>query len=50
MDIVAVDSRTNLVVFARMDDAWLGSIDIAIKKSKTAGFFGKNTEVLGELS
>lgn len=50
MDIAIVDSGTNLVAFARMDGAWLGSIDIAIKKAKTAGFFQKNTGVLGELS
>ncbi len=50
MDIAVVDSGTNLVAFARMDGAWLGSIDIAIKKAKTAGLFGKNTGVLGELS
>ena len=50
MDITIVDSGTNLVAFARMDGAWIGSIDIAIKKAKTAVLFGKNTGVLGELS
>ncbi|MEW7277495.1 heme-binding protein [Aquimarina sp. 2201CG1-2-11] len=50
MDIAIVDSGTNLVAFARMDGAWIGSIDIAIKKAKTSVFFGKNTGVLGELS
>ena len=33
-----------------MDGAWLGSVDIAIKKAKTAAFFQMNTEVIGTLS
>ena len=32
-----------------MDDAWLGSIDIAIKKAKTAMWFKWETKSLGEL-
>jgi hypothetical protein len=31
MDITVVDAGANLKAFARMDGAWLGSIDIAIK-------------------
>ena len=34
MNIAVVDRGSNLVAFARIDGAWLGSIDIAIKKSK----------------
>jgi uncharacterized protein GlcG (DUF336 family) len=34
------DSGANLKAFLRMDDAWVGSIDISIKKAKTACFFG----------
>ena len=33
-----------------MDGAWLGSVDISIKKVKTAIFFQMNTEDLGSLS
>ena len=33
-----------------MDGAWLGSVDIAIKKAKTATFFQMNTEDIGALS
>jgi uncharacterized protein GlcG (DUF336 family) len=33
-----------------MDDAWVGSIDIAIKKAKTAVFFGMPTGAIGKLS
>jgi uncharacterized protein GlcG (DUF336 family) len=31
MCIAVVDSGANLKAFQRMDDAWVGSIDIAIK-------------------
>ncbi|WP_435262879.1 GlcG/HbpS family heme-binding protein [Tenacibaculum sp. nBUS_03] len=50
MNIAVVDAGANLVAFARMDDAWLGSLDISIKKAKTARFFDMNTGVIGELS
>ena len=50
MNIAIVDSGANLLAFARMDGAWLGSLDISIKKAKTARFFDMNTGVIGELS
>lgn len=50
MNIAVVDSGANLVSFARMDGAWLGSLDISIKKAKTARFFDMNTGTVGELS
>jgi len=50
MDIAVVDAGANLKAFARMDGAWLGSIDIAIKKARTARFFDLPTEELGKLS
>ena len=50
MCIAVVDSGANLKAFIRMDDAWVGSIDIAIKKAKTAVFFGMATGQLGQLS
>ncbi len=50
MNIAIVDSGANLISFARMDQAWIGSIDISIKKARTACLFGKNTGVIGELS
>ena len=34
MDICIVDAGSNLVAFARMDGAWIGSIDISFKKAK----------------
>ena len=50
MNIAIVDTGANLKAFARMDDAWLGSIDIAIKKAKTARFFDMPTGEIGKLS
>ncbi|MDI9443274.1 MAG: heme-binding protein, partial [Planctomycetota bacterium] len=43
MNIAVVDAGANLKAFARMDGAWLGSIDISIKKARTARFFDMNT-------
>ena len=50
MDIAVVDAGANLKAFVRMDGAWLGSIDIAIKKAKTARFFDMTTGEIGKLS
>ncbi|MCH2223734.1 MAG: heme-binding protein [Crocinitomicaceae bacterium] len=50
MNIAIVDSGAHLVAFSRMDGAWLGSLDIAIKKAKTARHFDMNTGIIGELS
>ncbi len=50
MDIAVVDVGANLKAFARMDGAWLGSIDIAQKKAKTARWFDMPTGAIGGLS
>ena len=50
MDIAVVDAGANLKAFIRMDDAFLGSIDICIKKAKTARYFNMSTGELGQLS
>lgn len=50
MDIAVVDAGGNLKAFLRMDDAWIGSIDIAQKKARTARFFDMPTGAIGELS
>ena len=50
MDIAIVDAGSNLKGFLRMDGAWLGSIDISIKKARTARFFDMNTGEIGKLS
>lgn len=48
--IAVVDSGATLKAFARMDDAWVGSIDIAIRKARTACFFGMPTGEIGKMS
>jgi uncharacterized protein GlcG (DUF336 family) len=50
MCIAVVDSGGNLKAFHRMDDAWVGSIDISQKKARTAVFFGMMTGQIGKLS
>ena len=50
MNIAVVDAGLNLKAFLRMDGAWLGSIDIAIKKASTARAFDMPTGELGKLS
>lgn len=50
MNIAVVDAGANLKSFTRMDGAWLGSIDIAIRKARTARFFDMPTGELGKLS
>lgn len=50
MCIAIVDSGGNLKAFHRMDDAWVGSIDVSIKKAKTAVFFMMPTGEVGKLS
>ena len=50
MNIAIVDVGANLVSFARMDGAWLGSVDISIKKAKTTTYFDMPSGELGKLS
>lgn len=50
MNIAIVDVGANLKAFFRMEGAWLGSIDIAIKKAKTARYFDMPTGEIGKLS
>lgn len=50
MNIAVVDSGGNLVAHVRMDNAWIGSVDIAINKAWTARAFDISTKELAELS
>jgi uncharacterized protein GlcG (DUF336 family) len=50
MNIAVVDAGANLRAFARMDGAWLGSIDVSIRKAKTARYFDMPTGEIGKLS
>jgi uncharacterized protein GlcG (DUF336 family) len=49
MNIAVVDEGNNLAAFARMDGAWLGSIDIAQNKAYTARSFDMSTKDLAPL-
>lgn len=49
MNIAVVDAGNNLTAFARMDGAWLGSIDIAQNKAYTARAFDMPTKDLAPL-
>lgn len=50
MNIAIVDAGGNLKAFARMEGAFLGSVDISIKKAKTARLFNMPTKDLGALA
>lgn len=50
MNVAIVDAGANLKAFARQDGAWLGSIDISIKKARTARHFDMPTGDIGSLS
>ena len=50
MNIAVVDAGANLKTFFRMEGAWLGSVDIAIKKAKTARYLDMPTGEIGKLS
>lgn len=48
MNVAIMDVGANLKAFLRMDGALLGSLDIALKKARTAALFAMNTEAIGE--
>ena len=50
MNIAVADGGGNLVAHVRMDGAWLGSIDISIKKAFTARAFDLATKDLAPLA
>ncbi|HEY2018509.1 MAG TPA: heme-binding protein [Bryobacteraceae bacterium] len=50
MNIAVVDSGGNLVAHVRMDNAWIGSIDISINKAWTSRAFDISTKDLAEQS
>jgi uncharacterized protein GlcG (DUF336 family) len=49
-NIAVVDAGGGLVAHARMDGAWLGSVDIAINKAWTARAFDMSTEELASVT
>ena len=50
MNIAILDDGGNLKVFVRMDGAFLGSADIAMKKAKTSRLFNGPSDALKGLS
>ncbi|MGB5595279.1 MAG: heme-binding protein [Crocosphaera sp.] len=50
MNIAVVDAGGNLVAHVRMDGAWIGSIDISMKKAYTSRAFDIATKDLAEYS
>lgn len=50
MNIAVVDAGGNLVAHVRMDDAWIGSIDISINKAYTARAFDITTKQLADFA
>lgn len=50
MNIAVADGGGNLVAHARMDGAWIGSIDIAINKAYTSRAFDISTRELAKSS
>lgn len=48
VNIVVLDTTGYLKSFARMDNAVLGSIDIALQKAKTSMLFCMDSEAVGE--
>ncbi len=49
-NLAVVDAGGNLITHARMDGAWLGSIDISIQKAWTARAFDMATEDLAKMA
>lgn len=50
LNIAIVDSGSDLILFRRQDGAFLGSIDIALNKAKSAVMIPYPTRVIGELA
>ena len=50
MNIAVADAGGNLVAHVRMDNAWMGSIDISIKKAWTSRAFDIATKDLADHS
>ncbi|MFY2562960.1 GlcG/HbpS family heme-binding protein [Corallococcus terminator] len=48
MNIAVADEGGNLVAHVRMDGAWLGSVDISIKKAFTSRAFDISTQDLAK--
>ena len=50
MNVAVMDSGADLVVFKRMDGAYLGSVDVAIGKARTSANFPFSTRLVAEIA
>lgn len=50
MNVAIMDSGADLVVFKRMDGAFLGSVDVAIGKARTSANFPFSTRMVSEIA
>jgi len=47
--VVVLDFAGHLKAFSRMDGAWLGSIDVAMRKARTSVLFEMETQTVWDL-
>ena len=50
MNIAVADAGGNLIAHVRMDGAWMGSVDISIKKAWTSRAFDISTKELSDMA
>ena len=50
VSVVVLDAGANMKTFSRMDGAWLGSVDVAVKKARTSVLFESETQAVWEVS
>ncbi len=50
VSVVVMDDGGNLKALSRMDGAWLGSIDVAIKKARTSVLFEMETQTIWQFA
>ena len=48
--VAVMDAGGNLKAFSRMDGAWLGSLDVAVKKARTSVLFEMETQAVWQFS
>ena len=50
VSVAVMDEGGNLKALSRMDGAWLGSVDVAIKKAKTSALFEMETQTIWQFA
>jgi uncharacterized protein GlcG (DUF336 family) len=49
VSVAVLDAAGHLKAFSRMDGAWLGSADVAIRKARTSVLFEAETQAVWEV-